>query len=346
MSTTTITEQLEAQRHKVDFDTYDITVQQLLSMVADSTIDVAPTYQREFRWGATRRSMLIESILLGVPVPSLFMAANKNGTWELVDGVQRLSTIVQFAGCKDAQDRLGLTEPLVIRNVEKLTALNGCSYDRLPQSVRLQFNTRPIKVVTLSDKSDTEVRFDLFERLNTGGVSLTNQEIRSCIYRGRFNEFLETLAKECTAFRKIVKVNAQDGTPEECVLRFFAFVYRYREFEHSVVDFLNNYMKAASRSFNYKENEALFNRVFYLLAAALPAGIVRRVGQKQTPINLYEGVSVGAALALQKQPQINTADVQQWINSPELRKFTTAATNNPRMVTGRIEYCRQRFLET
>ena len=93
MSTTTITEQLEAQRHKVDFDTYDITVQQLLSMVADSTIDVAPTYQREFRWDATRRSMLIESILLGVPVPSLFMASNKNGTWELVDGVQRLSTI-------------------------------------------------------------------------------------------------------------------------------------------------------------------------------------------------------------------------------------------------------------
>ena len=346
MSTTTITEQLEAQRHKVDFDTYDITVQQLVSMVEDSTIDVAPTYQREFRWDTTRRSMLIESILLGVPVPSLFMASNKNGTWELVDGVQRLSTIVQFAGGEAAQERLGLTEPLVIKHVEKLTALNGCSFEQLPQSVRFQFNTRPIKVITLSDKSDTEVRFDLFERLNTGGVSLTNQEIRSCIYRGRFNQFLETLARECTAFRTVLKVNAHDGTREECVLRFFAFFYRYRDFGHSVVDFLNNYMKDASRDFSYTENEALFHLVFAELAAALPDGIVRRVGQKRTPINLYEGVSVGAALALQQQPQINTANVQQWIDSPELRRYTTAATNNPRMVAGRIEYCRQRFLET
>ena len=194
MSTQSLVEQLDLLRRKVDFDTYDITVQQLVAMVETRMINVAPVYQRQFRWDSGRRSALIESIFLGVPVPSLFMASNPDGTWELVDGVQRISTLVQFAGTQSARDRLHLTEPLTIAHAEKLTALNNLTFAELPQSVQLQFNTRPIKVITLSDKSDKEVRFDLFERLNTGGVTLSNQEIRSCVYRGEFNQFLERLA--------------------------------------------------------------------------------------------------------------------------------------------------------
>ncbi len=91
MASTDLITQLGNLRRQVDFDTYDITVQQLVTMVEQSAIDVAPVYQRQFRWNAERRSALIESIFLGVPVPSLFMASNKDGTWELVDGVQRLS---------------------------------------------------------------------------------------------------------------------------------------------------------------------------------------------------------------------------------------------------------------
>ena len=79
--------QLDQQRRKVDFDTYDVIVEQLITMVESGTIDVAPAYQRQFRWNNIKRSHLIESVLLGVPVPSLFMAANQDGTWELVDGV-------------------------------------------------------------------------------------------------------------------------------------------------------------------------------------------------------------------------------------------------------------------
>ena len=88
--------QLDQQRRKVDFDTYDVIVQQLITMVESGAIDVSPAYQRQFRWNKIKRSNLVESVLLGVPIPSLFMAANKDGTWELVDGVQRLSTLVQF----------------------------------------------------------------------------------------------------------------------------------------------------------------------------------------------------------------------------------------------------------
>src|ERR1035441_9779362 len=106
MNTKALIEQLEKQRHRVDFDTYDITVQQLISMVESGAIDVAPAYQRQFRWDDSKRAHLVESVFLGVPVPSLFMATNRDGTWELVDGVQRLSTLTQFAGGEKARKRL------------------------------------------------------------------------------------------------------------------------------------------------------------------------------------------------------------------------------------------------
>ena len=347
MVTTEIIHQLQDQRRTVDFDTYDITVQQLIAMVESKSINVAPVYQRKFRWDERRRSELIESVFLGVPVPSLFMASNSDGTWEVVDGVQRLSTILQFAGTPGARERLQLSPPLRVEGLEKLTSLNGLTFDQLPDSVRLQFQYRPIKVVTLSDKSDWVVRFDLFERLNTGGIELSNQEIRSCIYRGEFSHFLERLANDSVSFKRVLKLTKrqeEDKTREECALRFFAFLDRYKSFEHSVIEFLNEYMNSASESFDYLRQKKLFSLTFEQLACALPEGIVRGTGRKITPINLFEGVAVGAALALKQDASIKTDDIHRWINSNELRRYTTGATNNRKAVVGRIEYCRDRFL--
>ena len=346
MNTTALMEQLDQQRRRVDFDTYDITVQQLIAMVESKAIDVAPAYQRQFRWDKKQRAQLIESVFLGIPVPSLFMATNRDGTWELVDGVQRLSTIVQFAGTKKARERLLLQKPLALEDLEKLSELNGTVFSDLPDSLQLQFGLRPIKVITLSDKSDLVVRFDLFERLNTGGVALTNQEIRACIFRGPFNEFLERLAKS-SEFHKVVRLTerqAHDGTREECVLRFFAYLHRYKTFVHSVVDFLNDYMKGASTSFDFDANEELFSKTFHQLAKALPGGIVRGDGRTITPINLYEAVAVGAALALKKKPKLTTKHLGTWLTSTQLKKLTTGATNNRSTVVGRIEFCRDKFL--
>jgi len=190
------------------------------------------------------------------------------------------------------------------------------------------------------------VRFDLFERLNTGGVALTNQEIRACIYRGQFNEFLERMAKD-PGFRAVVRLTQrqeEDGTREECVLRFFAFLHQYERFVHSVVTFLNDYMREASASFQYEAGEKLFRQTFHQLTKALPSGIVRSSGRKITPINLYEAVAVGAALALRVSPKVVTKGATGWVGSDELKALTTGATNNRATVVGRIEFCRNRFL--
>lgn len=83
---------------KVDFNSYDLSVKELISMVEDNLINIAPEYQRQFRWDVERQSSLIESLYLGIPVPAIFTATNADGTWELIDGVQRVSTILCFAG--------------------------------------------------------------------------------------------------------------------------------------------------------------------------------------------------------------------------------------------------------
>lgn len=339
---TDLTSQLNEQRRKVDFDSYDITVQQLLSMVESAAIDVAPAYQRQYRWDHTRQSRFIESIFLGIPIPNLFMAANADGTWELVDGVQRLSTLVHFAGSDAARARLKMQTKLSLENLEKLSSFCG-PFESMPQNIRLHFMLRPIKVTTLSDKSDLVVRFDLFERLNTGGVILTDQEIRSCIFRGAFNDFLEKLAKN-NDFMKVVllpEAKQKDGTREECVLRFFAFLESYKKFDHSVVEFLNGYMKASSTAFNYTSSERIFTETFKALRRSLPKGITR--GRRVTPINLFEAVSVGAGLAFKKHGVIKTSGIAGWIESEELTELTTGATNDRKRVVGRVEYCAKKF---
>ncbi len=337
--------QLGTQRRMVDFDTFDIQLQELLRMLEGGQITIAPAYQRQFRWDTERCAQLIESLMLGIPIPNLFMATNEDNTWEAVDGVQRLSAIVKFAGNDELRQKLKLGKALVLEGLHKVSMFNGLPFSKLPQTIQQHIRTRPLKVVTLNDKSDKVVRFDLFERLNTGGVSLSSQEIRDCVYQGPFAEKLDELAAT-GEFRTVVRLTSRqikDGTIEECVLRFFAFLERYKKFEHSVTDFLNDYMRDASEHFE-QAREREFRRTFAELAECFPDGI-RRPGRKgNTPLNLFEGVAVGAALALRRHAGLEIANLQQWLGSEELRQYTTGATNNRRAVNGRIEFCRDRFM--
>lgn len=340
--------QLKDQRRTVDFDTFDIHLQQLLTMLSENQIWVAPAYQRKFRWDQKRCSQLIESILLGIPVPSIFMATNQDNTWEVVDGLQRLSAIVKFAGDDELRKKIiiGNTDALILTDLQKLTLFQGCGFIDLPSNIQVHFKTRPLKVITLNDKSDSVVRYDLFERLNTGGVALSAQEIRDCVYGGDFSSKLEELSKtaDFTKVTKLTDLQQRDGTAEECVLRFFAFLDRYKQFVHSVTSFLTDYMRDASKSFDFDKKESIFKDTFSELAKVFPNGISRHGRRGTTSLILYEGIVVGAALALQKTGRLETKKLNTWMADPELREFTTGATNSPRAVRGRIEFCRDRFL--
>lgn len=340
-------EELNQLKRTVDFNTYDFSVKEIISLVKDHVINISPDYQRKFRWDKEHQSALIESILLGIPIPSVFMATNANGTWEVIDGVQRICTMLNFAlEADDAYRRtVNLAEPLKLEALSKLRSFNGMAFADFPQSLKYEFQLKPIKIITLSDKSDRLVRFDLFERLNTGGVKLSDQEIRSCIFKGQFNDFLKEKASNAD-FLNVVKITEgqkMDGSLEELVLRFFAYL-NYREyFKHGVKDFLNDYMGYAEGDFNYRRNSELFDKVFRQLNQ-LQYGIVKSRTRKVTSFILFEAVAVGAAEAIKNGvDNLKLDNFYNWVSDPKLNKLVTGATNAPGKVNARIEFCKNHF---
>ncbi|EPU1005635.1 DUF262 domain-containing protein [Vibrio cholerae] len=343
-----IQEQLDENRRTVSFDSYDITVRQLYDMVVEGMIEIAPEYQRHFVWDEKRQSALIESIFLGIPVPSMFMATNKDSSWEVIDGLQRLTTLINFIG-DDQELRSSRTSyhELKLTGLEKLEAMNGIYFRDLPSSIRMMFLTRPLRITVLNDRSDFTVRYDLFERLNTGGVTLHEQEIRNCVYVGEFNDFIKELA-ENKDFRSVVKMTSnaeRSGSYEELVLKFFAYYENSDNFVHSVKGFLNDYMAAKTDKFkNRNKLNDVFVQTFSLLTKHLPEGIVRGNRKNITPVVLYEAISVGTALALDENKPLKLNNLVGLLNDPELKKATTGATNSKSMLKKRLDIVKDSLL--
>ncbi|AZG35779.1 MULTISPECIES: GmrSD restriction endonuclease domain-containing protein [Shewanella] len=337
-----IQEQLDSNRRSVAFDSYDITLKQLYDMVLEGMVDIAPEYQRHFVWDSNRQSALIESLFLGIPIPSLFMASNRDASWEVIDGLQRLTTILNFIGNdNELKNILIKHEKLKLSGLEKLDSMNGLIYDDLPKSMQFMLQTRPLRITVLNDRSDFNVRYDLFERLNTGGVTLHEQEIRNCVYIGPFNDFIKDLSVN-SDFRAVVKMTAnaeRSGSYEELVLRFFAYHEDAEQFVHSVKGFLNEFMEKKTESFKDKESKELkkiFQNTFKVLRDNLPDGIVRGARKNITPVVLYEAISVGCAKAIGSGENYAPEKLEALLNDPEVKKSTTGATNSKKMVLKRI----------
>jgi Protein of unknown function DUF262 len=310
-------------------------------MVCEGSINVSPEYQRHFIWDKTRQSQLIESLFLGIPIPSLFMATNRDSTWEVVDGLQRLTTLLNFFFPPNAPASLELSR-LELGGLEKLTALNGATFERLPAQIKLQLQTRPVRITVLNDLSDYQVRFDLFERLNTGGIALHEQEIRSCVFIGRFNDFIKKCASD-PRLKVLVKRTdtAGRGNLEELVLKLFAFLENRDGFVHSVKEFLNNYMETKTRRFsNESELKRIFDGTLDVLIAALPNGIVRQERPNTTPLLLFEAVAVGVADLVKQNSPVNYAGLATAVNHDDLRKLTSGGTNSKPKLVGRIDFVR------
>jgi Protein of unknown function DUF262. len=328
--------QLEVQRRKVDVDNFDVTVRELIRMVESNEIDRAPEYQRKFRWDEGRESRLVESVLLGLPIPTIFMATNKDGTWELVDGLQRISSLVHFAGDpKKLASSINKEGSLRLQGLEKLSSFNGLTFEELPESIKLHFFKRAIRVTSLSDKSDLTVRFDTFERLNTGGIALSPQEIRACVYQGALSEFLEAAAAsaELKALIKLQKGHKDDGTLEEFVLKMFAYADNQADFDGRVTHFLNEYAKNNQSVDKVAKIKSEFDSVLKKLTK-IQAGPILKENYSVTPLNLAEAVFVGALRAHRAKKKI--APQEGWLKDIDLLKHSTKGTNTRAALDGRI----------
>jgi hypothetical protein len=336
-------DQLRGERGRVDVAVHNFSVRELVRMIVDEELNAAPNYQRKFRWEEDDEALFIESVFLGLPIPPLFVATNVGFQWEVVDGLQRLSTLAHFFARNDIEAQaIGRKSPLRLSGLEKLTELNGITYSELPKNLQVYFGRQPLQVVSLTDKSDRQVRFDVFERLNRGGIQLTAQEVRACVYMGKFNDFIEELSNDprLKVLVKLQRSHENDGTRTEQVLKFFAYKNNRDEFDGKVEKFLNDYMGKAESNFNYRAEQEIFDKALETLFTVCKGKPLLRRQTKVTPLVQFEACLVAAGdLATEGIPAGNVAP--EWLEDSELRVSSGAGSNTKAMLRRRLKRAKE-----
>jgi hypothetical protein len=179
---------------------------------------------------------------MNVPIPVCYFAEEPDGTFEVIDGQQRLKSIWRFISDQSQEERLKL------RGLTVLKEFNGALFPELPQRDQRRIESRTIRCVVITEDSHADIKFDVFERLNTGSVRLSDQELRNCIYRGQFNDLLRDAASE-SAFQRILQGQLSKRMDDaELVLRFVALADRLQSYKPALRQFLNEYMREHRKS--------------------------------------------------------------------------------------------------
>ncbi len=228
-------QEISLARKQVVSDGYEMSFGEVMSLYQSAEVVINPDFQRLFRWDLSRKTRFIESLLLGIPIPPIFVYQDADGIWELIDGLQRLSTVLEFAGVLRKEDGT-VREPSVLEGTFFLPSLDGKRWepsgadaaDGIGKAQQLQIKRARIRVEILKQESDPHAKYELFQRLNTGGASLSEQEVRNCVavmIDRTFNQWIH----ECRSFAafqgaaKQTEAAAERQQDTELVLRFFAF---------------------------------------------------------------------------------------------------------------------------
>ncbi|MBT9098977.1 DUF262 domain-containing protein [Methylovulum psychrotolerans] len=295
-----LTKQIEEQRNLLSTDRLDLSFGEIMRMYQDGDIIIKPAFQRYFRWDIEQRTRFIESILLGIPIPPIFVAADSKGVWELVDGLQRVSTMLSFFGMLKSEDE-GIKSKNNWELIEgdRVEALAGFTYETMPELFKRSLKRATCRVEILNWNSNYDMRFELFNRLNTGGSPLTAQEIRNCIYRDistEFNDFLKRIAenKDFLALICLDDEQIERLYHEELALRFVSLYDNMDNVKTGLAQHMTAFMKKALEDdkFDYLKYENIFSDIFSLL---LPLGkeIFHKRGRLITTI--YDIVTIGVA---------------------------------------------------
>jgi len=227
-------EEIIEKRREIRTDGYPMSIGEWISLYEKNEVDIHPEFQRFFRWTESQKTNLIESILLGIPIPPIFVSQRPDGVWDVVDGLQRLSTIYQFVGIlKDEKGKL--VDPLVLEDTKYLPSLKDQRWENpddeahsLPPDARLLVKRAKVAASIILRESDVTAKYDLFQRLNTGGSQLSPQEVRNCILVMLNRDLYFWLRKlaEQEAFKSCTALSdnpVQESYDTELVLRFVIF---------------------------------------------------------------------------------------------------------------------------
>jgi hypothetical protein len=332
--------EVEEQRNLLNTDRLDVSFGELISMYERKEIVIKPAFQRYFRWEQEQKTRFIESILLGIPIPPIFVAEDGDGVWELVDGLQRVSTVLSFFGILRIEDDGIKSEKnnWVLTEGERVHELEGFTYETIPNQFRLNIKRATCRVEILRWNSNYDMRFELFNRLNTGGSPLTPQEIRNCIYRdisSKFNDFLKEIARNedfCTLIDLSYEQYEQLYN-EELALRFISLYQNLNNVKTSISQHMTAFMKSAleNENFDYAGYKQIFSQVFALLK---PLGKeIFRQSDKQFATALYDVITIGVGENYEYYQFQPSQFIRDKINNEvrtdiSLRKFSRKGGNN------------------
>ena len=216
---------------KINTQPYDLSVHTLLEQWKDNIL-IIPEIEREYVWDNGRASRLIESLLLNIPVPPLYFSETEDARFEVIDGHQRVRSIARF-----------LNNEFGLSGLRVLGELKGQRFHHIPDREKRFLMTRSLRVVVITHESHPNMKYEVFERLNTGGISLNSQELRNSIYRGSFNREIKMMVKN-EDFRTCIGTRAprRRMVDEELVLRFFALRDTLETYRPPLKRVLNEYM--------------------------------------------------------------------------------------------------------
>ncbi|MDR6784601.1 hypothetical protein ABIE26_003247 [Pedobacter africanus] len=261
---------IEKSRNTLQTDKLDMSFGEIMSMYEKDEIIINPEFQRLYRWTNYQKTRFIESIIIGIPIPPIFVAEDESGRWELVDGLQRLSTMLTFFGILKT---LPEKNNWLLGDGDLIRSLENYKCTELPLKIQLNLKRASCRVEIIKWNSQYDLRFELFNRLNTGGSPLTNQEIRNSLYReisSDFNAFLKKLSNNST-FINLIAVSQEQIDElylEELVLRFMSLYKNGKNVKSSIAQHMTEFMKNAveNKSFNYGMYEQVFNKTISILA--------------------------------------------------------------------------------
>lgn len=363
------------ERKRLSSDRLDISFGELINLYKNNELIIRPEYQRLFRWSEAQKTALIESIILSIPIPPIFVAEDKNGVWELVDGLQRVSTFISFFGelkgsgwtidYQEDIDRSGVEEEEEIdeesgeetgerKTINKWTlqegglvkSLQGFNVDNLPTNLKINLKRAVCRVEILRGESSTSMKYELFKRLNSGGSKLTPQEIRNAIYRGvnpRLNELLLKVSQS-KVFKSLTQLSSgklNELYDQELVLRFFAFYKNAENVNENMEKFLNDFMERTvqNANFDYDVYESLIMRVLELIDQIEDNKIFRNERNLFVPA-YFEGILIGVAQNIEtyaEDLELLKSKITQLKSDKDFKRYSGTASNSRSRIRNRLK---------
>ncbi|WP_040604993.1 DUF262 domain-containing protein [Sagittula stellata] len=324
-------EEVQKARQDVVTDGYEMSLGEVINLYKDKELVIDPVFQRLFRWDDQRKTRFVESLLLGIPVPPIFVFQDDDGIWELIDGLQRISTVLQLTGDLDGEraDELG---PLVLNGTRYLPSLDGKRWnptvgdapDGLGSKLQIEIKRARIRVEILKSESADSAKYELFQRLNTGGASLSEQEVRNSIavsINKDFYDWLIALAKHpsfvSTTRQTDTALEKEAGT--ELALRFFAFRLIPYQNGLDVHEYLDDalFQLASPDGINMADEAEVFTKTFDYLEDALGSSAFQRWnGSAFTGkflMSLFEVIATGVSKNLPALEAVSPQERRQLI---------------------------------